>query len=153
MSTAMITAGPGRARRWLRTLGLLFVLALLMAALAWHGLQSLVPSHVHIVVNGDEVTQGATGLADLRPGTQVLLVLAIAAACFAMLLAVPLLLLTVAVVVLPVLLLALGIPLIVVLSVAALLLAPLAFLGLLAWWLIRALIRDNKAPPSATMAW
>jgi len=152
MSTATITAGrAGRARRWLRVLGLLLVLALAMAALAWHGLQSLAPSHLHIVVDGDEVMQGATALADLQPGTQVLAVLAIAATCFAMLLAVPLLLLAVAVVVLPVLLLALGVPLIVVLSVATLLMAPLALLGLLAWWLIRALIRDNKAPPSATM--
>jgi hypothetical protein len=155
MSNVKTMAGPGRARRWLRSLGLLFVLALLIAALAWRGLQSIDLGQVQIMVDGDDLTQGA-GLAGLRPGQQVLVVLLIAAACFAMLLAVPLLMLAVAVFVLPVLLLALGLPLIVVLSVAALLAAPLVLLGLLGRWVIRALLataeHDNRAPASATMA-
>jgi len=55
-------------------------------------------------------------------------------------------------VVVPILLLAFGLPLVVVLAIGALLLAPLALVGLLAWWLVRALWRDNKPAPSATMA-
>jgi len=43
-------------------------------------------------------------------------------------------------------------PLVVVLSIGTLLMAPLALVGLLCWWLIRALLRDNRPGPSATMA-
>jgi hypothetical protein len=39
-----------------------------------------------------------------------------------------------------------------VLSIGALLMAPLALVGLLCWWLIRALLRDSKSRPSATIA-
>jgi len=141
----------GRLRRVLGALGLLFVLALLVAAVVWHGLQSIDLSHVHVMIDGDEVAHGAA-LTDLQPGQQLLAVLAIAALCFALMLVVPLMLLAVAMVVLPILLLALGLPLVVVLSMGALLVAPLAVVGLLGWWLLRALWRDNRPPPSATMA-
>jgi hypothetical protein len=81
--------GPGsmtRTHRALRLLALLFVFALAVAAAAWHGLQSLDMSQVHVMVDG------------------------------------------------------------------ALLMAPLALVGLLCWWLVRRLLRDNKPLPSATMA-
>ena len=135
----------------MRVLALLFLLALVLAAAVWQGLHSLDMSHVHVVIDGDEVLHGA-GLHELQPGQHVLAVLAIAAVCFALMLAVPLLLLAVAAVVVPILLLAFGLPLVVVLAIGALLLAPLALVGLLAWWLVRALWRDNKPAPSATMA-
>ncbi len=139
-----------RTRRALRILALLFVLALVLAAAAWQGLHALDTSHVHVMVDGDEVLHGAA-LADMRPGQHVLAVLVVAAIFLALMLVVPLLLLTVAVVVLPILLLVFGLPLVAVLAIAATVLAPLALVGLLGWWLIRALWRDNKAPPSATM--
>jgi len=137
--------------RALRVLALLFVLALAVAAAVWQGLQSLDMNHVHVIIDGDEVLHGAA-LGSLSSGQHVLAVLAIAGVCFALLVAVPVLLLTVAIVVLPILLLALGLPLVVVLSIGALLMAPLALVGLLCWWLIRALLRDSKPRPSATMA-
>jgi hypothetical protein len=139
-----------RTRRAWRILALLLVLALVLAAAAWQGLHALDTSHVHVMVDGDEVLHGAA-LADMRPGQHVLAVLVVAAIFLALMLVVPLLLLTVAVVVLPILLLVFGLPLVAVLAIAATVLAPLALVGLLAWWLIRALWRDNKAPPSATM--
>ena len=129
----------------------MLVLALLMAAWAWHSLQSIDLGHLHVVIGGDEVSAG-TSLAGLQPGQHVLIVLAIAAACLAVMLIVPMVLLAVALVVLPILLLAFGLPLVAVLSVAAVLLAPLALVGLLGWWLIRALRRADRSPPSATMA-
>jgi hypothetical protein len=144
-------SAPGRLRRGLGVLGLLFVLALLVAAVVWHGLQSIDLNHVHVMIDGDEVVHGAA-LTGLHPGQQLLAVLAIAALCFALMLLVPLMLLTVAMVVLPILLLALGLPLVVVLSLGALLVTPLALVVLLGWWLLRALWRDNRPPPSATMA-
>jgi hypothetical protein len=45
----------------------------------------------------------------------------------------------------------LGLPLVVVLSLGLLLLSPPVLLGLLCWGLLRALSRDDKARPSATM--
>ncbi len=140
-----------RTRRTLRILGLLCVLALALATAAWQGLHSLDMAHLYVVVDGDEVLHGAT-LGPLQPGQHVLAVLLVAAIFLALMLVVPLLLLTLAAVVLPILLLAFGLPLVVVLAIAAMLLAPLALLGLLGWWLLRALWRENKAPPSATMA-
>jgi hypothetical protein len=140
----------GRARTAMLVLTLLFVLALALAAAAWHGLQALDTSHLRVVVDGEEVLHGGT-LAALRPEQHLLAVLLVATLCFALLLAVPLLLLAVAVVVLPVVLLAIGLPLVVVLAIAAVLLAPLALLGLLGWWLVRALWRENKATTSATI--
>lgn len=151
MTTLTITPRAGRARRLLRVLGLLFVLALLAAALVWHSLQAIDLSHVHVMIDGDEIAHGAA-FGGLRPGQHLLAVAAIAAVCFALMLAVPLLLLVVALVVLPIVLLALGLPLVVVLSLGLLLMSPLVLLGLLCWWLVRALSRDNKTPPSATMA-
>ena len=140
-----------RTYRAMRLLALLFVLALAVAAAVWQGLQSLDLGQVHVMVDGDEVMHGAA-IGNLSPGQHLLAVLAIAAVCFALIVAVPMLLLAVAIVVLPILLLALGLPLVVVLSLGALLLTPLALVGLLCWWLIRALLRDKKATPSATMA-
>jgi hypothetical protein len=140
-----------RTRRALRILALLVVLALVLAVAAWQGLHALDLSHLHVVVDGDEVLHGAT-LDPLQPGQHVLAVLAIGALFLALMLFVPLLLLAVAAVVLPILLLVFGLPLIAVLAVAAMLLAPLALVALLGWWLVRALWRDNKAPPSATIA-
>jgi hypothetical protein len=151
MNNTTTTARARPARRALRLFGLLLVLALLMAAWAWQGLQSIDPGHLHVVVDGDEISAG-TSLAGLQPGAQVLVVLAITAACLLAILIVPIVLLAVAIVALAILLLAFGLPLVAVLCVAAVLLAPLALVGLLAWWLIRALLRSNKAPPSATMA-
>ncbi len=140
-----------RSRRALRVLGLLFLLALVLAAAVWQGLQAIDMSHVHVVVDGDEVLHGAT-LGPLQPGQHLLAVLVVATIFLALMLVVPLLLLAVAVVVLPILLLALGLPLVVVLAIAALLLAPLALVGLLVWWLVRALWREHQPPRSATMA-
>lgn len=140
-----------RSRRALRVLALLCVLALALALATWQGLHSLDMSHVHVVVDGDEILDGAT-LGPLQPGQHVLAVLLVAALFLALMLVVPLLLLAVAAVVLPILLLAFGLPLVVVLAIAAILLAPLALVGLLVWWLVRALWRENKVPPSATMA-
>ncbi len=142
---------PGRARRALRILGLLCLLALVLAAAAWQGLHSLDMSHLHVVVDGDEVLHGAT-LGPLQPGQHGLAILVLAAVLLALMLVVPFLLLTLAAVVLPILLLAFGLPLVAVLAIAAMLLAPLAVVGLLGWWLVRALWRENKAPPSATMS-
>jgi len=140
----------GRTRRALRILALLFVLALAVAAAVWQGLQSLDMSHVHVMIDGEELKYGGA-LGDLSPGQHLLAVVAIAAVCFALIVAVPLLLLAVAVVALPIMLLALGLPLVVVLSLGLLLLAPLALIGMLCWWLLRALWRDTPSP-SATMA-
>jgi hypothetical protein len=140
-----------RSHRALRILALLFVLALVLAAAAWQGLHSLDMSHLHVVVDGDEVMNGAA-LGSLQPGQHVLAILVVAATFLTLVLVVPLLLLAVAAVVLPILLLAFGLPLVLVLTIAAMLLAPLTLIGLLGWWLIRALWRENKAPPSATMA-
>jgi hypothetical protein len=153
MTTLAIDPRAGRARRLLRVLGILFVLALLVAALVWHSLQAIDLSHVHVMIDGDEIAHGAA-FGDLRPGQHLLAVAAIAAVCFALMLAVPLLLLVVAlvVVVLPIVLLALGLPLVVVLSLGLLLLSPLVLFGLLCWWLLRALSRGDKTRPSATMA-
>jgi hypothetical protein len=137
-------------RRALRVLALLFVLALAAAAAVWQGLQSLDMDHVRVIVDGDEMLHGAA-LGSLSPGQHVLAVVAIAGVCFALLVAVPVLLLTAAIVVLPILLLALGLPLVVVLAIGALLMTPLALVGLLCWWLIRAVLRDSKPGPSATM--
>jgi hypothetical protein len=137
-------------RRALRVLALLFVLALAVAAAVWQGLQSLDMSHVRVILDGDEVLHGAA-LGNLSPGQHLLALTAMAGVCFALMVAVPVLLLTVAIVVLPILLLALGLPLVVVLSIGALLMAPLALVGLLCWWLIRAVLRDSKPGPSATM--
>jgi hypothetical protein len=151
MNATPSIARSRRPRRAIRLLGLLLVLALLVAAAVWQGLQSIDPGHLHVVIDGAEVVAG-TSLADLRPAHHVLVALAIALVCLTLLLIVPMVLLAVAIVALPVLLLAFGLPLVAVLSVAALLLAPLAVVGLLAWWLVRALWRDDKAAPSATMA-
>jgi hypothetical protein len=151
MITPTTTARAGRARRLLRAVGLLSVLALLAAAAVWHGLQAIDLSHVHVMIDGDEIAHGAV-FGDLRPGQHLLAVLAIAAVCFALMLAVPLLLLALALVVLPIVLLALGLPLVVVLSLGLLLLSPLVPFGLLCWWLLRALPRGDKTPPSATMS-
>jgi hypothetical protein len=140
-----------RTRRVVRVLALLFVLALLAAAAVWHGLQSLDLGHVRVIVDGEEVMRGAV-FNDLSPEQHLLAVLAIAALCFALLLVVPMLVLAVAAVVLPILLLVFGLPLLLVLSLGTLLLAPLALIGLLAWWLVRALLRDNQPAPSATIA-
>ena len=140
-----------RIRRAWRILALLCVLALVLAAAAWQGLHVLDMSHVHVVVDGDEILHGAA-LGPLQPGQHVLAILVLAAVFMALMLVVPLLLLTVAAVVLPILLLAFGLPLVAVLAIAAMLLAPLAVVGLLGWWLVRALWRENKTPPSATMA-
>lgn len=139
-----------RPHRALRIVALLFVLALVLAAAAWQGLHAIDTSHVHVMVDGNEVLHGAA-LDELRPGHHVLAVLMVAALLLALMLVVPLLLLVMAAVVLPILLLAFGLPLVAVLAIAATVLAPLALVGLLGWWLIRALWRDNKAPPSATM--
>jgi hypothetical protein len=141
-----------RTHRALRVLALLCVLALVLAAVAWQSLHSLDWTQLHVLVDGDEVLGGGAALSALQPGHHLLAVLLVAALLMALLLAVPLLLLALAVVVLPIVLLAFGLPLVVVLAVAAMLLAPLAVVGLLGWWLIRALWRENKAPPSATMA-
>jgi len=151
MTTTAATVRVGRARRLLNALGLLFVLALLAAATAWHGLHAIDLSHVHVVIDGDEIANGAA-FADLLPGQHVLAVLAIPAVCFVLMLAVPLLLLGAAMVMLPILLLALGLPLVVVVSLGVLVLAPFALIGLACWWLARALLRANSPPPSATMA-
>jgi uncharacterized membrane protein YphA (DoxX/SURF4 family) len=151
MTTLTITPRSGRASRLLRVLGLLFVLALLAAAVVWHGLQAIDLRHVHVMIDGDEIAHGAA-FTDRQPGQHLLTVMAIAAVCVALMLAVPLLLLVVALVVLPIMLLALGLPLVVVLSLGLLLLSPLVLLGLLCWWLLRALSRGDKAPPSATMS-
>jgi uncharacterized membrane protein YphA (DoxX/SURF4 family) len=151
MTALAFTPRADRARRLLRVLGLLFVLALLVAAVVWHGLQAIDMSHVHVMIDGDEVAHGGSS-ADLGPGQHLAAVLAIATVCFALMLAVPLLLLAAALVVLPIVLLALGLPLVVVLSLGLLLLSPLVLLGLLCWWLVRALSRGDKTPPSATMA-
>jgi hypothetical protein len=135
----------------LRILALLMLLAVVLAAVTWQGLHSLDLSHVHVMVDGDEVVNGVA-LDSLQPGHHVLGVLVVAAIFLALMLVVPLLLLAVATVVLPILLLAFGLPLVVVLAIAAILMVPLALVALLGWWLIRALWRENKAPPSATMA-
>jgi len=139
-----------RSRRVVRVLALLVVLALVAAAV-WQGVQSLDLGHVRVIVDGDEVMRGAV-FNDLSPEQHLLALLAIAALCFALLLVVPMLLLAVAAVVLPIVLLVFGLPLLLVLALGALLLAPLALIGLLAWWLVRALLRDSQTAPSATMA-
>jgi len=141
----------GRTRRALRILALLFVLALVLAVIAWQGLQSVDMSHVHVVIDGDEVLHGAA-MDESGSRHHVLALFVVAAVFLALMLIVPLLLLAVAMVVLPIALLAFGLPLVVVLAIAAMLLAPLALVGLLGWWLFRALWRENKPPPSATMA-
>ena len=128
-----------RTRRVVRVLALLFVLALAVAAAVWQGLQSLDLGHVRVIVDGDEVMRGAV-FDDLSTEQHLLAVLAIAGLCFALLLVVPMLLLV------------FGLPLLLVLALGTLLLAPLALIGLLAWWLVRALLRDNQPAPSATMA-
>jgi hypothetical protein len=134
----------------LRLLALLFLLALAVAAAVWQGLQSLDLGQVHVMVDGTEILHGAA-LANLSPGQHVLAVVAMAAVGFALIIAIPVLLLAVAIVVLPILLLALGLPLVLVLSIGALLVAPLALVGLLCWWLIRSLLRDNTPLLSATI--
>jgi len=139
-----------RSRRVVRVLALLFVLALVAAAAVWQGLQSLDLGHVRVIVDGDEVMRGAV-FDDLSTEQHLLAVLAIAGLCFALLLVVPMLLLAVAAVVLPILLLVFGLPLLLVLTLGTLLLAPLALIGLLGWWLVRALLRDSRPAPSATM--
>ena len=139
-----------RTYRGLRLLALLFLLALAAAVAVWQRLQSLDLGQVHVMVDGGEVLHGAA-LANLSPGQQLLAVSAIGAVGFALIITVPVLLLALAIVVLPMLLLALGLPLVLVLSIGALLVAPLALVGLLCWWLIRSLLRDNPPLPSATM--
>jgi hypothetical protein len=138
-------------RRALRVLALLLLLAVAVSAAVWQGLQSLDLNHVRVIVDGDEVLHGAA-LGSLSPGEHMLAVVAIAGVGFALLVAVPVLLLVVAIMVLPILLLALGLPLVLVLAIGALLMAPLALVGLLCWWLLRALLRDSMARPSDTMA-
>jgi hypothetical protein len=138
-------------RRALRVLALIIVLALAVAAAVWQGLQSLDMYPVRVIVDGDEVLHGAAP-GSLSPGQHLLAIVAIAGVCFALLVVVPVLLLTVAIVALPILLLALGLPLVFVLAIGALLMVPLTLAGLLCWWLVRALLRDSKAGPSATMA-
>ena len=141
-----------RTRRALRILTLLCVLALVLAVAVWQGLHALDLGQVHVVVHGEEIMDGGARLGSLQPGQHVLAVLLVAAIFLALMLAVPLLLLAVAAVVLPILLLAFGLPLVVMLAIAAMLLAPLALVGLLGWWLVRALWRENRAPRSVTMA-
>jgi len=140
---------PRRARRVLRALGLLSVLAIVLAAALWHGVQELDVSRVHLVIDGEEIV--VPNLLGLDPGTQLLAVLLIAAVLLGVMFFVPLVLLCVAVVVLPLVLMAVGIPLALLLGIGALLLTPVVLLGLLVWWLLRTLRRENKPRPSATM--
>jgi len=137
---------PGRA---LRVLGLLGVLALVLAVALWQSLQGIDVRPLHVFIDGDEVT--VPSLLDLELGTQLLAVLLIAAVVLGLMLFVPLVLLCVAAVVLPVVLIAVGIPLALLLGIGALLLVPLALVGGLVWWLLRALWRENGPRPSATM--
>ena len=137
---------PGRA---LRVLGLLGVLALVLAIAVWQGIQGLDIHQLHLFIDGDEVI--VPSLLDLDLGTQLLAVLLIAAVVLGLMLFVPLVLLGVAAVVLPVVLIAVGIPIALLLGIGALLLAPLALVGGLVWWLLRALWRENRPRPSATI--
>ena len=137
---------PGRA---LRVLGLLGVLALVLAIAVWQGIQGLDIHQLHVFIDGDEVI--VPSLLDLDLGTQLLAVLLIAAVVLGLMLFVPLVLLGVAAVVLPVVLIAVGIPIALLLGIGALLLAPLALVGGLVWWLLRTLWRENRPRPSATI--
>jgi len=127
---------PARARRPRRTprhsrLGALRVwtllsllLAVAIAAAAWHGLQALEGVPLHVVIDGEDIA-GSWDVADLAPGARLMLCAGLSLTVMFLLLLVPLVLglaLSVAVIALVA---GVGLPLLAVGLVLALLSAPL----------------------------
>jgi hypothetical protein len=137
-------AGPAarRRRRWPLVL-LVFVVAGagLMLAL-WHGLSALDSMPINVSIDGERIVTGYD-LASLPPLHKLVIVAAAVFALTAVLVVVPLAVLMALAGVTVGLLLAIGLPLLVVAAVLGLLLSPLILLVWLLWRLLR------SSPPGA----
>ena len=143
MSSIALARAPSR-RTWRWLVPAILLLAALAAALSiYEQFGHFSGQPVSLVIDGEEV------LHDWDVGQWAPLDKAVAAGALAfglvivlavLLLVVPLTLLLIAGIVLAVLLGALGLPLLLVGGVALLVLSPLLVLGLLAWWLLKALV-------------
>lgn len=137
------SAAPPRRRVALRVGVAMLLLALLgLACAAVVLLQALEAAPIQVTINGQALPQ-PLDLARLSVGEYAALVLALMAGLLAPLVVVPLVLVVVALAVALALLIGIGLPLLVVLSIAALAVAPLALLGWLVW---RALRRSPTMP-------
>ena len=152
-STALVPYRPQRSRwatvlRWWLGLSVLATLAIAVFAFVGYGLMDFAP--LHIVVSGDDLSNGIT-INGLPDGARAALAVALLFLTLLLLLLIPVIVLLVLASVLIAVICGIGIPLIVLALALGVVTSPFWMVGLVVWLIVRR--RDShRYAGSATMA-
>lgn len=145
-------AGTGRAGRLLRWwLGISFVVMVACIVCLVIGLNQFDFTPLHIVIDGDDVTDGVT-IQGISQGGRVLLATGALMLGMLALLLVPMLLLLVLGIVAVALVAGIALPIVAVALALLAVSSPLWIVGLVIWLIVRDRRPSRRPPPSATMA-
>ena len=138
----------GRLFRWWLGLSVFALVAIALCVLVGFNHMDIAP--LHIVIDGDDVTDGIT-INGLTDGGRVLLAFGVAMLALLLLLVIPIVLLVVVAAVVIALVCGIAVPLVVLALALGVATSPFWMVGLLVWLIVRR--RDSqRLAPSATMA-